>query len=246
MVAIDPRWVMARRRLEGVPRVLFVESSKGGVGKTVFSTLYALALRDTGYTVGLFDADFTNPGVHTVLGVEPGLGLIREEKGVLPVDVGGVLFMSIAFYTGGGPLGLRGYEASSALVELLAVTRWPGIDILVVDTPPGISDEHMDLHSLSPHTRVAAVSTPSRLSVESLRRHVSLLRSEGIRVAGLVENMSSEPRLRGYAEEIGADYIGPLPHDPGLEEAIGDPGRLRETRLYREIARFTGLVERWW
>ncbi len=249
MTVIDPRWAMARERLRGVGRVFFVESSKGGVGKTVFSALLALVLAEKGVRVGLFDADFTNPGLHTVLGVEPVLEAIGEDKGVLPVEAGGVLFMSIAFYTGGRPLGLRGYEASSALVELLAVTRWGGIDALVVDTPPGIGDEHMDLHWLRPDTRVIAVSTPSRLAVESLIRLIEYLGSQGIRVAAVAENMSDKPSLRPLAEDRGIEYIGPLPYDPGLEQALGSPAGLRSTKPYRVLRR---LVDRgldtlgWW
>ncbi|MEM3948575.1 MAG: P-loop NTPase, partial [Zestosphaera sp.] len=103
----DPRRLVIEDRLKGVERVVPVMSPKGGVGKTVVSVLIALALVDEGLKVGVLDLDVTNPSIHLALGVDTQLRP-SEERGVIPPDVKGVKVMTVAYYSSGNPLTLRG------------------------------------------------------------------------------------------------------------------------------------------
>lgn len=215
----DPRLHNALRNLSQAGRVYVVLSTKGGVGKTTVAVLLALHASRR-LKAGLMDADLTNPSTHILLGVDPSAVKYREEKGIEPYRINGLRYVTMAAYTGEKPLPLRGREAGEALRELLAIVKWGPLDILLIDTPPGVGDEHLDLlYSLKNIVRPLVVATPSVLSVRSVARLIQLLREAGYGWIGLVENMGSgvlrsEPLLQG------ADYLGYIPFTPGLEDCL--------------------------
>ncbi len=237
----DPRLTVIPKRLEEVRRIIAVMSSKGGVGKTVVSTLLSLALNEKGYRVGLFDLDFTNPSTHIVLGIDPLKHLPEEEKGIIPPTIHGVEYLSIAMYSGDKPLPLRGDAVSDAFKELLAITRWSRLDYLLIDTPPGISDEHLDLLTyIGDRVEVLLVATPSPLAVKSIDRLLEVLRDGGYRVVGLVENMDGGS-LREYCLARDIDYMGSIPYMEGFDKVLGDIDGLRKTVVWTKIL---GIVDR--
>ncbi|MDX2342228.1 MAG: P-loop NTPase, partial [Acidimicrobiia bacterium] len=141
--SIDPRSFAIDDRLAGVSRIVGVTGSKGGIGKSVVASTLALALADEGQRVGLFDLDFTSPSDHVVLGVERSFP--NEEFGIDPHLVHGIHMMSVAFFAGDAAVPLRGEATTSALLELLAITRWGDIDVLILDMPPGLGDTSLDV-----------------------------------------------------------------------------------------------------
>ncbi len=234
---MDPREAVIRDRVSSAKRVLVFASSKGGVGKTLIACSTALALSARGLRVGLLDLDVTNPTAHIVLGLDPKSVEVEEEKGVKPVIVKGVEFMSPIIFTRGEPSPLRGSEIHDAILELLAVTRWGQLDALIIDAPPGISDEILDIVKYIPAAQSIVVATPSPLSVDSVRRFIKFLRDEGAKVLGLVENMG-RGSLEPLAKELEVRYLGFVPYDPELDEALSR-GRLEETEFFsrvREVA----------
>jgi len=244
----DPRFSVVGHRLSTIDRIIVVASPKGGVGKTLVSTLAALAAAGKGLEAGLLDLDLTNPCTHVVLGVDPGLALVEEEKGVVPPRVHGVSYMTIAFFTGGRGLALRGPEATNVILEVLAVTRWPRLNILFVDTPPGIRDEVLDVlniaSSVHRDTRVLVVTTPSRLAVEAAGRLLDVLRDGGFNVAGLVENMARPggSPVDELAAAKGVDVLARIPYDPSVEEHLGNPSALLKTRAGRAVEQLLGKL----
>ena len=133
---IDPRASIIDKRLSGVRRILVFGSAQGGVGKSVCAT--------TGLRCGLLDVDFQGAACHLFLGSSPGFP--EEEGGILPHRLNHDLrFMSIASFTGDEAVPMRGADLSNALVELLCVGIWGELDLLVVDMPPGIGDQILDL-----------------------------------------------------------------------------------------------------
>jgi ATP-binding protein involved in chromosome partitioning len=229
----DPRLVAIGERLREVRAVVPFLSSKGGVGKTLVSVATALALGRRGLRVGLLDLDVTNPTVHVVLGIRPGSLVPREEYGVVPPEVSGVRVMSTVFYTLGRPAPLRGEGVSSAIRELLSITRWGPLDVLVVDTPPGMSDELLELLTYIRRFSSFLVTTPSRLSLDSTTRLAELVAG---RVAGVVLNMAWEVPEEAVrlADRLSAPlYV--LPYDSSVEVALGSPERLAETRFARAV-----------
>jgi ATP-binding protein involved in chromosome partitioning len=226
---IDPREAAARRRLSEIGTILPVVSSKGGVGKSLLSTVLALLLSRRGYRTGLLDLDFHSPSVHLILGER---GKPREDRGLLPAEVQGLKFLSVIHFSGERPLLLRKEGISSSLLELLSTTRWGALDYLVIDMPPGSGDELLELLRLARKAEFLLVSTPARLCRESVERMVRGLRGAGARMAGLVENFSSSP----YPWE-GVRLLGTIRHDPEVEGAMGRADRLLRTSFARDVER---------
>jgi len=239
---IDPRIAVIDDRLAGVERIVAVAGSKGGIGKSVVAATVALSLADRGVRVGLFDLDFTSPSDHVVLGVDRSFP--SEEFGIDPHVAHGIALMSVAFFTGDAPAPLRGSEATSALLELLAITRWGDLDVLVLDMPPGLGDASLDVVRLLPRLEFLLVGTASPVVIESVRRAVRLLGELGASFVGLVENMQrgEGPAVAELAARHDVPYLGALPFDPGLEAAHGDADALRATRLLQAVAPIADLL----
>jgi len=234
----DPRLVAVCERLKEVRAVVPFLSSKGGVGKTLVSVATALALVRRGLRVGLLDLDVTNPTVHLVLGVRPGSVAPKEEYGVVPPEVSGVRVMSTVFYTLGKPTPLRGDSISSAIRELLSITKWGPLDVLVVDTPPGMSDELLELLTYIRRFSSFLVTTPSRLSLESTTRLAELVAG---RVAGVVLNMAWEipEEVARLADRLSVPLYT-LPYDSSVEVALGNPEKLAGTRFAKAVDTYLG------
>jgi len=228
VIRLDPRLLAARERLSHIKLVVPVMSSKGGVGKTVIAGTLALLLTKNNVETGLLDLDFTNPGLHILLGAD-----IRswpeEEKGVVPPKIYGVRFMTAAYYSGDEPLPLRGRYVDEVFKEILCITRWPGVEVLVIDTPPGIRDEALNILTYIPSPKPLIVGTSCPLAVHSVEKLIKVLRESNHEIIGLVENMADQPGpLRRLSEKYGIDYLGNIPYIKDLDTAIGSPDKLVE------------------
>jgi ATP-binding protein involved in chromosome partitioning len=232
----DPRLSVLSERLGGVGKVVVFTSSKGGVGKTLLSVTTSLVLSRKGVGVGLLDIDVTNPTAHIALGVDPSSVRPVEEKGVVPPEVSGVKFMSPVFFTADRPAALRGENISSAIREIISITRWPGVDVLIVDTPPGMSDELLELITNIRRFSALVVTTPSVLSLRSAIKLVDLI---GPNVSGVVVNMAPDRNIGKMLQAVKElnlpVYL--LPYDPTVEQAIGNPQKILTTELAREVDR---------
>ena len=238
---MDPRPAAVAARLGGVRRILAVTGGKGGIGKSVVASTLSLVATGRGVRTGLLDLDLTSPCDHLLLGMRDEIP--EERFGVEPPAIHGVRLMSVVFWSGRTPAPLRGQDFSNALVELLAITRWGELDLLVVDMPPGISDAALDAARLLGRAEHLVVATDSRVVLETVRRTLSLLRRVRTPILGVLENMSRDggDAVRELAREHDVEYLGALPWDAGLEPASGDPTRLAHTALAAELGR---LAER--
>ncbi|KYH39412.1 MAG: PP-loop ATPase, mrp-like protein [Candidatus Bathyarchaeota archaeon B23] len=238
----DPRVEVIDRRLSTIDRIIAVSSGKGGVGKSVVASTLALTLARRGLEVGLLDLDFTCPTTHLILGVEDGMP--EEERGLLPPRVQGLEYLSLAYYTKDRPTPLRGGDISNAIVELLSITRWGQLALLVVDMPPGIGDATLDLLRLIPQMEFLVVTTPSHIAFETVRRLLGLLGGLRRRVVGVVENMVMNPSdfVEGEVEAMGFPYLGVIPFDPELEGTLGDVEALMETSFAEAVGRIASAL----
>ena len=232
---VDPRIGIIDERIKRISNIVAVSSGKGGVGKSLIASTIALTLAREGYRVGLFDLDFTSPSTHVILGVrnlQP-----EEKKGIIPPQVHGFKYMSIVYYSGEYASPLRGADVSNALIELLAITRWNTLDFLIIDMPPGISDATLDLVRLIKGIRFLMVTTPSRLAFETVRKLIDLLSELKIPIIGVIENMKMKESsfIRQQVEGRGISFLGGIPFDTELEEAIGNVNKLSETVFGRKI-----------
>ncbi len=226
-----------------VRAVLAVISGKGGVGKTFVTALLAAAFRREGFEVGVLDADVTGPSIARVLGLSEVPKLTADGLSIEPLRTrGGIYVMSMASVTAASkvPLLWRGPMVNSAIRGLYKDTRWPSLDYLLVDLPPGTSDAPMTVfQSLSPDG-VVLVTAPTGLSAEVVAKAAQMARTFRAPILGLIENMAylvcphgEEVQVFGpsrgneYSQAMGVPYLGSLPLATGVP-ALADDGRLEE------------------
>ncbi|NPA75703.1 MAG: ATP-binding protein [Euryarchaeota archaeon] len=238
---MDPRVKGIELKLRDVKRIIPVVSGKGGVGKSLISTTMALVLAKSGYRVGLLDLDFYGASDHVILGLTPE-ALPEEEKGVLPPEVHGLRFMSIVYYTQNRPLPMRGSEVSNALVELMAITRWDSLDYLIIDMPPGLGEQLLDLLRYIPRGEFLVVSTPSPLSVHVADSLLAVLTEGKHRVLGLVENMGDGTATAKLAEKYGIRVLGSLPYEQELDACIGNVDALLATKFAEAMKKIVKTI----
>jgi ATP-binding protein involved in chromosome partitioning len=239
---VDPRTSIISVRLGNVGRIFAVSSGKGGVGKSLVASTLALALTKQGYEVGLFDLDFTSPSTHVILGIE---GVQpKEDKGIVPPVVNGLRYMSIVYYSGDYASPLRGADVSNALIELLSITRWGKLDFLVIDMPPGIGDATLDVIRLIKNIEFLVVTTSSLLAFETVLKLVKLLKELRVPVAGVVENMKmgDSKSIQQQTRKLGLIFLGEIPYDTQVEEAIGNKNRLASTVLAKKVEEIASKI----
>ena len=235
MNTMDPRTTVINERLKRINKIIAVSSGKGGVGKSLVATTLALTLARRRYKVGLFDLDFTSPSTHLIMGVkdiQP-----KEDRGIVPPVVKGLKYMSLIHFSGDQAAPLRGADISNALIELLAVTQGGELDFLVIDMPPGISDEVLDLIRLVKRIEFLIVTTPSRLAFETVKKQIWLLQGLKVPIIGVVENMKMNwaKNIAQKTEKLGVKFLVGILFDSKVEEAIGDVTKLRGTAIAKRI-----------
>jgi len=226
---VDPRLAAVRRQLRDVHRIVAVTGGKGGIGKSLVASTLALTLGENGKRTGLLDLDLTGACDHLILGTAKIVP--HEDHGLEPPLVHGVRFMSVAHFVGDEPAPLRGTDVSNALIELLAISRWGELDVLVVDMPPGLGDATLDAVRLFDRGEYLVVATRSKVVVETVRRMLRLLAQTRSKVTGVVENMRrvEADDVRDLAREADTPFLGALPFDDSVEDALGQVERLLAT-----------------
>jgi len=235
---IDPRIKAIEARLEKVKRIIPVVSGKGGVGKSMVSTILALVLAKKGYKVGLLDLDFHGTSDHIILGFEP-KEFPEEDRGVVPPEVHGIKFMSIVYYSEDKPTPLRGMEISDALIELLAITRWEELDFLIIDMPPGMGDQFLDVLRFLKEGEFVVVATPSKLAINVIKKLLELLKEQKFKIVGLVENLKldEEKDIEEIANEFNVPYLVGIPLYKDVDEKVGNVKELLKSEFSKKIER---------
>jgi Mrp family chromosome partitioning ATPase len=209
---------------------ILVGSGKGGTGKSTIAANLAVTLKSRGYKVGLLDADITGPDIPRLLGIED-IRLHSGPEGIEPADADGIKVVSMALLLEKkiSPVVWRGPMKAAAIKQFLSDVNWGDLDFLIVDLPPGTSDEPMSLVQLIPDLSGAlVVTTPQGVALLDSRKAVTMFQNMSVPVLGLIENMSwlSCPRCgekiqifrRGNGEaaakELRVDFLGSMPIDP--------------------------------
>lgn len=235
---IDPRVNIISERLKKIKRILVVVSCKGGVGKSSFASILSLTLSNFGYKVGLLDLDFFGPSTHLILGIKR--LRFKEERGVVPIVFKNIKFISLVLWAKEYAIPFRGKEASNAILELLSITRWGNLDFLIVDMPPGIGDITLDVLKLFKRGEFILVTTPSPLSLEVIKRFVKLLRKNGAKIIGVVENMRRRKfkLKREEIKKLKLKILASIGFENKFEEDLGNSKKLMETKFAEEVKKF--------
>ncbi|HSC72805.1 MAG TPA: Mrp/NBP35 family ATP-binding protein [Gaiellaceae bacterium] len=212
--------------LEASTRVVAVCSGKGGVGKSTLTANLAVALAQAGKQVGILDADVYGHSIPHVLGIRQKPVLV--DKMIVPPVAHDLKLMSIGFFLDDNqPVMWRGPMLHRALEQFLSDVHWGHVDVLVVDMPPGTGDVAISLGQLLPRAETLVVTTPQPAAQEVASRAGAMAQKTGMRLIGVVENMTGEVFGSGggdkLAEELGVPLLGRVPLDPLLREC-GDAG----------------------
>jgi len=226
--------------LNEIDHIIAVMSGKGGVGKSLVSSLLAIALKRKGYEVGILDADITGPSIPKMFGLNvPPSG---NESGILPVlSRAGIEVMSINLLLPSEDDAViwRGPLIGNTIKQFGEEVLWGKLDYLIVDLPPGTADAPLTLMQSFPIAGVIVVFTPQALVEMIVRKAVNMVRKMEKRVLGVVENMSYlyvpeiDKRIeifgRSRGEEmsraVNAPFLGQLPIDPELAK-LCDEGNI--------------------
>ena len=178
---------------------IMVLSGKGGVGKSTVATGLALSLARQGKKVGLMDIDITGPNIPKMLGLEEA-DLNVEEGQIHPVDgPSGLKVISMAFLLEDPdkPVIWRGPIKLGAIQQFIGDVAWGELDALIIDFPPGTSDEPLTVsQSLPGIDGVVIVTTPQEVALLDSRKSINFAKTISVPVLGVVENMSGYT-LRG-------------------------------------------------
>lgn len=239
---MESRTSVIEKRLKNIKRIIAVASGKGGVGKSLVASTLALYLSKKGCRVGLLDLDLYGPSSHIILGVKNVFP--AEEKGMIPPTVHGIRFMSIVYFTEDKPSPFRGIDVSNIIIELLAITQWGPLDYLIIDMPPGIGDETLDVMRYIKNSEFLVVTTSSKVAMGAVSKLLLILRELKKPVLGVVENMTMTRSsfIKNEAARLKIPYLGTIAFDVTLEEAIGDPHQLMKTRCMKDVDRIVSTL----
>uniref|UniRef100_A0A914ICI2 Cytosolic Fe-S cluster assembly factor NUBP1 homolog n=1 Tax=Globodera rostochiensis TaxID=31243 RepID=A0A914ICI2_GLORO len=246
---VDPDIELIRDRLAGVKHKLLVLSGKGGVGKsTVAASLaYAIANLDGAakpLKVAVLDVDICGPSQARMFGCEED-SVHTGDQGWAPIIVQENLFvMSIAFLLDSRDEAIiwRGPRKNALIKQFLRDVDWGELDFLIIDTPPGTSDEHISIVQLllqaSCLDGAVIVTTPQEISLLDVRKEVNFCVKTKVPVLGVVENMcqfvcpccstASQlfPTTTGGAKkmcaDLGLELLAQLPLDPRLAKSLDE------------------------
>ena len=219
-----------------VRHTIAVSSGKGGVGKSTVAVNLAAALRKTGATVGIIDADVYGPDVPMMLGARGRPGMF--ENRIIPVEAHGIKMMSIGLLVQEREaLVWRGPMIHSFIQQMLKDVSWGALDYLVFDMPPGTGDAQLSLSQVLPLSGVVMVTTPQNVALLDVRKALGMFQRLNVPVLGVVENMSEfacphcgqhtaifgDAGGQRIADEYGVPLLARIPLEPETRVA-GDEG----------------------
>lgn len=233
----DPAIAEVRERLAEIQHKILVLSGKGGVGKSSISCQLAWYLSDCNYQVGILDIDICGPSVPRMMGVEKD-EVKRSNFGWSPVyasDNLGVMSVGFMLQSRDDAIIWRGPRKNGLIKQFLTEVYWSELDFLIVDAPPGTSDEHISIATYMKDSAVDGaiiVTTPQEVSLLDVRKEINFCKKVGIPILGVIENMSGFicpccstksdifPAITGGAEkmckEMSIPFLGSVPLDPDL------------------------------
>ena len=190
-----PEDIKMSNRLSQIKHKILVLSGKGGVGKSTCSTQIAFGLAHQGFEVGILDVDLCGPSIPRTMGLE-GQDVHSSIDGWEPICVRenlSVMSVGFLFPSKDDALIWRGPKKTGLIRQFLTSVNWGALDYLIIDTPPGTSDEHISvvqMLKLDPELDGAVlVTTSQKLSVNAVRKEVNFCKKTGTRILGVVENM---------------------------------------------------------
>lgn len=242
--------------LSRVDKVIGVVSGKGGVGKSLVTSLLAVAMNRKEYRVGILDGDITGPSIPKAFGITgkapiDGLGA----RPALSKEGISVMSINLLLDKETDPVAWRGPLIAGAVKQFWTDVIWENIDYMFIDMPPGTGDVALTVFQSLPVDGIIVVTSPQELVSMIVAKAVNMAEMMKIPIFGLVENMSyfacpdcgSKHQIFGQSSidqialEHGLPVLAKLPLDPAIADLV-DAGRVEELQL-PELDKVAELIE---
>ncbi len=215
-----------------VKRVIGVVSGKGGVGKSLVTSMLAVAMQRRGYKTAILDADITGPSIPKSFGLKTGT-VTGSELGMFPVITKtGIEVMSVNLLVDDEtkPVVWRGPVIAGTVKQFWNGVVWNDVDYMFVDMPPGTGDVPLTVFQSLPLDGIVIVTSPQDLVSMIVGKAVNMARAMDVKILGLVENYSyiicpdcgkvirpyGESKIDSLAKENNTRVLATLPIDPSL------------------------------
>ncbi|MBR7032451.1 MAG: Mrp/NBP35 family ATP-binding protein [Clostridia bacterium] len=235
-----------------VNRVIGVVSGKGGVGKSLITSLLSVAMRRREYGVAIIDADVTGPSVPKAFGIKGGVestgDLILPRRTTTGIDL---ISVNLLLQNETDPVVWRGPVISGLINQFWSQVFWTDVDYMFIDMPPGTGDVPLTVFQSIPVDGIIVVSTPQDLVSMIVEKAVKMARLMDVPVLGLVENMSfvrcpdcgkeidifGASRADEVCQRLNVPLIARLPVDPAFA-SLCDRGtiELYENEIVEKVA----------
>ncbi len=226
--------------LSNVKNIIAVVSGKGGVGKSIVTSMLAVNMQRLGYKTAILDADVTGPSIPKAFGLKAGVGVDGDDTGMIPpTTTSGIDIMSVNLLLDDEtkPVVWRGPVIAGAVKQFWTDTIWHDIDYMFIDCPPGTGDVPLTVFQSIPIDGIIIVSSPQELVAMIVEKAANMAQMMDVPVYGLVENMSyvkcpdcgkeikvfGESHIDEISEKFGYDLLARIPMDPKLS-ALVDKG----------------------
>lgn len=226
--------------LSDIKHPVAVVSGKGGVGKSLVTSMLAVNFQREGYKTGIMDADITGPSIPKTFGVHEGVDY--DEKGLYPPkSKTGIEMMSVNLLLDDEtrPVVWRGPVIAGTVRQFWSDVIWGDLDFLFIDCPPGTGDVPLTIFQSIPLSGIIIVTSPQELVSMIVAKAVNMAKLMNIPILGIVENMSyakcpdcgkeinvfGESHIAEVAAKYELDLLGRIPLDPKLS-ALCDRGMI--------------------
>ncbi len=224
--------------LSTIKHVVAVVSGKGGVGKSIVTSMLAVNMQRLGYKTAILDADITGPSIPKAFGLKSGVD--GDENGIFPATTtSGIDVMSVNLLLDEDtkPVVWRGPVIAGTVKQFWTDVIWNDIDYMFIDCPPGTGDVPLTIFQSIPLDGIIIVSSPQELVSMIVEKAANMANMMNIPVLGLVENMSyvkcpdcdkeikifGDSHIEEVAKKYGYDVLAKLPMDAKLA-ALVDKG----------------------
>jgi len=254
-------------RLGGVKNIIAVGSGKGGVGKSTVAVNLAMALKQSGASVALLDADIYGPSVPIMMGAKGERPTLISQNTIRPIERYGIDTISMGnMIEESDAVVWRGPMLTKVLNQFIDDVNWGEKDFLVIDLPPGTGDVQLSLSQMVSVAGAIVVTTPQDVSMADVRRAIRMFEMTRVPVLGIVENMAffncpdngkdyyifGEGRTKEACAEMNVPLLGSLPLDMGVGPAadrgepilVSEPGGDQAKRFHELAATVRKLVEK--
>ena len=243
--------------IKGTKFTIAISSAKGGVGKSTFATNLALGLKKIGCKVGLLDADIYGPSIPKMFDINEKPK--SDGQKLDPIMKYDIQCMSIGFLADQQtPMIWRGPMVTSAIKTFTQKVNWKDLDFIIVDMPPGTGDTQLTFSQEIKMDGAIIVSTPQEVALLDVKRGIKMFDKLGVKILGLVDNMSffkgddgknykifGDGGVKRTAKEFNKEFLGEIPINPVVGKA-GDNGKpIVEENPDHEISKvYLGFAEK--